>query len=313
MKVCFFGLGSIGKKHLGNLIEYCQLNKFDLTVHAYRSSEGSSKIQGVDKEVYRIEDLDEDYDIAFITNPNSEHFNTIKLMKNRCNNMFIEKPIFDHINYDLESLSLEKGTYYVAAPLRYTGIVEKLKEILKEENIFSIRALCSSYLPEWRPNQDYRNVYSAKKELGGGVSIDLIHEWDYLIYLFGFPEEVLNIQGKYSQLEIDSEDLSIYIGKYKDKIIELHLDYFGRVARREVEIYTENAVIIGDFINKKITIRTKGESREINIKTENDMYKLEILNFMEMILKGKENINTIDHAYKVLKLIRESECLEKKN
>ncbi|WP_298654045.1 Gfo/Idh/MocA family oxidoreductase, partial [uncultured Proteiniphilum sp.] len=61
--------------------------------------------------------------------------------------------------------------------------------------------------PDWRPNTDYKKSYSAKKEEGGGVSIDLIHEWDYLIYLFGFPQEVYNLQGKFSHLDINSEDL----------------------------------------------------------------------------------------------------------
>ena len=71
-----------------------------------------------------------------------------------------------------------------------------------------------------------------------GVSIDLIHEWDYLTWLFGFPDEVCNFRGKYSDLEIDSDDHSVYIAKYPDKQISLSLDYFGRIERREIELST---------------------------------------------------------------------------
>ena len=73
----------------------------------------------------------------------------------------------------------------------------------------SARVICSSYLPDWRPGVDYRTVYSAHKALGGGVTIDLIHEWDYLVDLFGVPQKLYNFKGTYSDLEIDSDDLSV--------------------------------------------------------------------------------------------------------
>ena len=95
---------------------------------------------------------------------------------------------------------------------------------------------------------DYRKTYSAHKDMGGGVSIDLIHEWDYLTYLFGnsffIPSigAVLDLRlnasieianpifspiawiGRKSSLEIDSDDYAVYIAEYADKILELHLD-----------------------------------------------------------------------------------------
>ena len=61
---------------------------------------------------------------------------------------------------------------------------------------------------------DYRTVYSARRAMGGGVTIDLIHEWDYLVDLFGRPQEVYNFKGTYSELEIDSDDLSVYIARW---------------------------------------------------------------------------------------------------
>lgn len=75
---------------------------------------------------------------------------------------------------------------------------------------------------------DYRTVYSAHKDMGGGVTIDLIHEWDYLVELFGKPEKMYNFKGTYSHLEIDSDDLSVYIAQYPTLLCEVHLDYFGR-------------------------------------------------------------------------------------
>ncbi|MBM7622975.1 Gfo/Idh/MocA family protein [Sporohalobacter salinus] len=312
MKVCFFGLGSIGKKHLKNLCKIAKEKDINLDVHAFRTRKNSLELKGLDKEIYSKKLLEEDYDIIFVTNPTFKHFETIKMMENKTKNMFIEKPIFDNINYDITDIKFENGIYYVAAPLRYTGIVDKLKEIIKDKNVYSIRSICSSYLPDWRPNQDYREVYSAKKELGGGVSIDLIHEWDYLTYLFGFPKRVVNFQGKYSHLEIDSEDLSIYIAEYEDKLLELHLDYFGIRSKREVEIYTKEGTIIGDFIKEEISF-TSDEKDKINFLANEDMYIAEMRHFIEMVLDNKNNPNSPEHAYNVLKLIKESEKNESIN
>lgn len=305
MKVCFLGLGSIGKRHLKNLVNIFKGYELDLEIHAFRKTKKplDTDIKNlIDYEFFNEIDLHADYDIAFITNPTNLHFNSIKLMENRAKNMFIEKPIFDDREYDIGKLNLEPtGIYYVAGPLKFSPVIQNLKQILEGEKIYSIRAICSSYLPDWRKGVDYRTIYSAKKSEGGGVSIDLIHEWDYISYLFGFPTEVFNLNGKYSHLEIDSDDISIYIGKYEDKLVEIHLDYFGRETRRQIEIFTENATIIGDFINNTIIFSDLRETLDFSGENE-DMYIEEMKRFIDSILTSRDGKNAIEDAYRVLKL-----------
>lgn len=306
MKVCFVGLGSIGKRHLRNLAFVCKKNNIELEIHALRNTdrELDSDIKLIiSKIANNIDDLDSDYDITFITNPTSMHYETINLFRNRTLNMFIEKPIFHSIDCNFKNLNLKnEGIYYVAAPMRYTNVIRELKKEITDENIYSVRNICSSYLPDWRKGVDYRNVYSAKKELGGGISLDCIHEWDYLIYLFGFPEKVLNIQGKYSELEIDSDDLSIYLARYNDKLVELHLDYIGKESRREIELITEKGLIVADFIKNEIRFSYKDK-----IVLENDddeIYIRELEEFLMMVNHKKVNTNNIEHAYEVLKIAK---------
>lgn len=306
MKVCFVGLGSIGKRHLKNLHYMCNKLNIDLEVHALRNTdkeldeEVKNKISKFEKD---INNLDYDYDITFITNPTSMHYETINLFKDRTLNMFIEKPIFHSLDCDLKKLNLkENGIYYVAAPMRYTNVIRELKEIIKQEKVYSVRNICSSYLPEWRKGVDYREVYSAKKELGGGISLDCIHEWDYLINLFGFPDKVINIQGKYSSLEIDSDDISIYIADYKDKLVELHLDYIGKETRREIELITENGLIVADFIKNEIRFSYK--DKLVFENDDDEIYIRELEEFFNMINSKIENTNSIEHAYNVLKIAK---------
>ncbi|MCT4593966.1 MAG: Gfo/Idh/MocA family oxidoreductase [Anaeromicrobium sp.] len=307
MKICFVGIGSIGKRHLKNLTSISKEFDFKLEIHAFRNSdrelESEVKVL-IDKQIFEKKDLHDNYDVVFITNPTSLHYTSIDLLATKTKHMFIEKPIFEDITYDIDSLTLRNnGIYYVAAPLRYTEVIQHLKELLKEEKIYSVRTICSSYLPDWRLGVDYRKVYSAKKGQGGGVSIDLIHEWDYLTYLFGFPQKVFNLYGQFSHLEIDSEDLSIYIAKYRDRLIELHLDYFGRIPKREIEIYTETGTITGNLIDNEILF-TDGREKIKFHGDRNEMYIKEMRNFLDCILNNKENENNIYHAYKMLKLAK---------
>ena len=219
MKVLFVGIGSIGTRHLKNLHTVANERGLTLDVTALRSSSRELPAETARLLNRQISALDDTvYDLAFITNPTTLHHKALEDLKGKANFFFIEKPIFEDCIYDLNTLGLNEKNAYVACPMRYCGAYMKLKELLKDKKPFSVRIICSSYLPGWRPNTDYRKNYSAIKALGGGVTIDLIHELDYMTDLFGFPEESYNFKGKYSDLEIDSDDLSVYISRYKDKI-----------------------------------------------------------------------------------------------
>jgi predicted dehydrogenase len=135
--------------------------------------------------------------------------------------------------------------------------------------------------------------------LGGGVSIDLIHEWDYLIYLFGFPEQVTNIRGTFSNLEINSDDLSIYIAKYPNLTVEVHLDYFGRLPIREIQLFSADDTIIGDLIKNEIRYLESGKTISFQ-ESRNDYQRKEIEQFFSVLEGTSENTNTIATALKTL-------------
>lgn len=304
MKVCFLGLGSIGTRHLRNLKDLYHDRPKDLTVHALRhniSPLESTVAKLIDKQLYSPGELDPDYDIAFITNPTASHYESIVSMSSISQHMFIEKPLFESKDRSPSSIFMKPGSvYYVAAPLRYSEIFQEMKRRLEGETVYSARALCSSYLPDWRKGVDYRKNYSAHQSMGGGVALDLIHEWDYLVHLFGFPNKVYQMAGKYSHLEINSEDLAVYIAEYPKRLVEVHLDYLGRTPRRELELFTAKGTWIADFIKKQI----RGGDGEVLFQgnVEDDIYKPEIASFMKMIRHEVPNDNDIHHAYKVLKL-----------
>ncbi len=312
LTVLFVGLGSIGTRHIRNLDHLCKEKGIDLYIDALRHDLTVPLRSGVEELLAnQLLDLDDDdalpyYDIVFITNPTALHAEILEQVKDRAGALFIEKPIVsrDQIYTKIQKLVNPGQKAYVAAPMRWSKVFMETKDYLDEhpdKHPFSARAICSSYLPDWRPGVDYRKVYSANEEMGGGVDIDLIHEWDYLVYLFGMPQKTFNLRGKFSDLEITSNDLSVYIAKYPELLVELHLDYFGRKQQRYLELYFSDGTLIADFIEHKITF-PDGTVTHYEENT-NDWYLREMDYFLDYVtfLDG-DSINPPKEALNVLEV-----------
>lgn len=305
LKVLFVGLGSIAGRHIKNFSKLLESLNQQFVFSALRSSNNDINEdikRFISQSYYSVEEVPDDFDMIFITNPTSLHFSYIESLKNKTKNMFIEKPIFDSYKYDINSIKQDlKLNYYVACPLRHSLLFKKIEEICKSEKVNCVRAICSSYLPDWRPDIDYRNSYSAKANLGGGVDLDLIHELDYLIALFSFPNKIYSIRKKVSSLEIDSCDICSYILDYSDKVVEVHLDYFGRKSERKLAIYTDDDIIIADFLKQEVKWLITGQTIQLQ-ETRDEWCSRELLYFYNLCFGiEKNNINDINYAYKILK------------
>src|SRR5947209_4960132 len=73
----------------------------------------------------------------------------------------------------------------------------------KAGRVSAVRLWFGSWLPDWRPNVDYRTTYSARANLGGGVLLDAIHELDLCLWLLGGePVDVIGaVVGRFGPLE----------------------------------------------------------------------------------------------------------------
>lgn len=308
--IAFCGLGSIGKRHIRNVVTVLSKRGDSCRIDLFRSSRNAEipdELRPVIFKSYRYEDIwktRDVYDVVFITNPTSVHYDTINKFEGKTRSFFIEKPVFSSIDIDESFFDRFRNVVsYVACPLRYCAALSYIKKNVNYKNAFLVRAISSSYLPDWRPGQDYRNCYSAHRNMGGGVGIDLIHEWDYMTWLWGLPTKCYSIQDKISGLEIDSDDIAIYIGRNKQTVFELHLDYFGRSSFRTLEIFLSDETIRCDIENGKIEFLKAGKI--VQLPSERDDYQIrEIEHYFDILNNKIINDSTMEHAYKVLKIAK---------
>ena len=287
-KIAFVGLGSIATRHLKNVADFLSNRGDTYSIDLYRNQMRPlpEELQSLVSEVYLYAEVipaERQYNVVFVTNPTSMHYETLEKFCKNTKSFFIEKPIFDSTSVDEAIFEKLKGIKsYVACPLRYNSVLQYVKDNVPLDQVYSARAISSSYLPDWRPGQDYRKTYSAHKDLGGGVSIDLIHEWDYLTWLFGMPTECKQMISKVSNLEIDSDDFAVYIGRNNKTMFELHLDYFGRQPLRTLDLFTEDDTIHSDLIGGTVSYLKEGKT--VKLENERNAFQMrEIAHFFDII------------------------------
>ncbi|MCI9082431.1 MAG: Gfo/Idh/MocA family oxidoreductase [Lachnospiraceae bacterium] len=313
MKICIVGLGSIGQRHAWNINKVLSRHEMPFTIDALRvqGRKLDNRLEDLLSTVYHsYEELPGGYDVIFITNPTAFHYEAVSNLLQKTQHMFIEKPVFDGYR-DIGSLKLRTdGIYYVACPLRHKKAVRHVKDLVGQgEHFYSVRAISSSYLPGWRKGADYRKSYSAKKELGGGVELDLIHEWDYLTYLFGLPEKMFKITGHLSGLATDTDDIAVYIAGYQDKTAELHLDYFGAETVRVLELFGDRRKYTVDLVHNTIHAVSLQDGEETWTDFgEDDCYLSEMEYFFRSVWQEEKSFNEIGRANTLVKFIMEGQC-----
>lgn len=300
MKVLIIGLGSIAKKHIAVLQE------IDSTVEfvALRSS-GNCEVFEYIRNIYDWDAISQESpDFILISNPTSLHFETLQKLKSYSIPLFIEKPLFSEIGAVqdklVQEITNEGIPTYVACNLRFLDSIREIRNIITNERVNEINVYCGSYLPNWRPEVDFRTVYSANKEMGGGVHIDLIHELDYVYWLFGTPKDTQSFFRNNSSLEISAFDYANYLWEYNYFCVSIILNYYRRQPKRNLEIVCEAATYNVDL--RQNSIMCNDELLFKSSQSISDTYKEQMLFFIHNIVKGKETFNTIKDAYNVLKL-----------
>ena len=310
MKALVVGYGSIGKRHINNLLSFTNVevlvctNRTDVNLNDKRVKVFSSLKECVSKKP----------NVSFITNVTNLHIPTALILAKNGVDLFIEKPLSDSNKHARELLNIVKKKRLVTlmgCNLRFNPCIIKIKQILSRNEIgrvISVRAECGSYLPHWHPYEDYRKSYAARQDLGGGVVLTIIHEIDYLYWLFGDVSQVSSITGKFSDLELKAEDLSASLLRFKNNIVaELHLDYFQRPSTRSCKIIGTGGTIIWNEENNTVKVYYAKKERweeKIRLKSydNNEEYIREVDHFLRCVKLRKNTINDVNQGVKTMKI-----------
>ena len=277
MRIGIIGYGSIGKRHIRNLIT---LGYEDIIL---LRKIGSGNENGFE-EYNNIETLiNKKPDAVIIANPTSLHYDYLSALLKENINLLVEKPLVSTIS-ELESIQDQLISYFgvgmTAYNMRFHPCVKEVQKILENKTfgkLYSARFFVGQYLPDWRPSVDYSKSYSASQKLGGGVLFDLIHEIDLACYLVGVPTGQISYQvDNLSDLQIETEDMAELLYRTDDNsFVSIHLDYLTHSYQRYIEIIGEQGNLRADLYSNKVTVTIesgKSDEKFFSEFSRNDMY-----------------------------------------
>jgi len=310
-RVLVVGAGSIGRRHLQNL-----------------SSLGLTRLMACDPDPERIAGIEQplagsflDFsqalstgkpDAVLICTPPVFHVDQALEALNAGAHVFIEKPLsdqLDKIDYLIEHSTQRGLVVQVGYNLRFNPGIRKLKELIDNGTIGKVlwsRLEVGQYLPDWRPWQDYRESYSARKDLGGGIILDASHEIDYAVWLFGKPVEVISMCGKVSGLDLDVEDCATVLLRFEGGAqVDIHLDCVQRSYTRCCKIVGEIGTLDWNYSSREIRIFRANPGAWTSVAYDfdsNDTYIDEIKDFLICIERGQKPAVDLQQARLVLEI-----------
>lgn len=313
MKLLVVGCGSIGRRHIANLLA---LRAGAIIAHDIEPQVCRQVRQdfGIDAFADIGEALGQKPDAALICTTTSRHIGpAIEAARRGCH-LFIEKPlshVMDGIDELIRITDAGRLVGLVGCNMRFHPGIAGIKRLLGEEAIG--RVLCArvqsgQYLPDWHPGRDYRQGYSARSSLGGGVLLDGIHEIDYIRWLLGDVRRVSCLAGHLSSLEIDTEDTAeILLGLDSGAMAEVHLDYIQRTYARSCQLIGEKGTILWDINEGRVRLYL-AERKEWQIFPEpegyeiNRMYVDEMRHFLDCLAGKAKPLQDIREGKRALEI-----------
>ena len=317
MNIAILGLGSIGRRHGRNFqaIGGSAIIGFDPSAErraAFEAEVAATTTADVEEAIAMAE-------LVCVCSPNRFHTDQALMAAKAGRALFIEKPLGVALApvAELRRVVAEKGVFaHVGSNWKFHPAFVTMKRLLTEGRIGRVVAaqvLAGQWLPDWHPWEDYRQMYSSRAELGGGIVLDS-HEFDYLPWLMGPVTDVKSFVRNSGALEIDTEDCASVIMRFADgALATVQVDYIQREYRRRYHICGDGGTLEWDMSTGQVRL-FDAVSKSVQIfdcapPDINDMYVAQALHLLAGVRGAEPPVTDLATAEAVLKvLLQIKEC-----
>src|ERR1700722_1737945 len=314
MRALVVGGGSIGSRHLRNLKELGVEHLGLVEPHAPRRKSVAAGVHATG--FFSLQEgLDWAPSFAGVATPTHLHIEQTLEIAPAGVPVFVEKPLAhapERLSELAELVEKKKLISLVGCNMRFHPGPAQVKQSLDEGRLGKIlfaRVHTGSYLPEWRPDVDYRNNYAARSATGGGCIMDCIHEIDLARWYLGEMTSVFCCAGHLSGLEIETEDVAVMVCRHTSGAMsEIHLDYVQRTYDRGCQIVGESGTIFWDFNGGAVRWYDSGSRKwtayaQPETWQNNQMYVDEMKHFLECLRHKRPTTLPISEAARLMRVV----------
>jgi len=314
MKALVVGGGSIGRRHLRNLktlgLKHLGLVEPDVS---RRDVVAAELLVEVFSELRA--GLDWAPNFVLVATPTHLHAEQTLEIVRRGIPVFVEKPLSHTatgVSEIVDLMAEKKLVSMMGCNMRFHPGPAKVKQLIDDGRLGKVlfaRIYAGSYLPDWRPESDYRENYAARVETGGGCILDCIHEIDLARWYLGEVQSVFCNAGHLSSLEIETEDVASLVCRHASGCVsEIHLDYVQRTYERGCQIVGELGSIFWDFNDKTVRLYSATDKEWITYAQPetwdvNRMYVDEMNHFLDCLADGRPTALPIPEAAAVMHIV----------
>jgi len=312
MKILIAGLGSIGRRHLHNLLA---LGESDILLYrTHRSTLPDEELAGFPVETDLAAALAYHPAAVIVSNPTALHLQVaIPAAEAGCH-LFLEKPVshtMEGIDRLQEAVRRGGGQVLTGFQFRFHPGLQTVGRLLNDGAIgrpLSVRAHWGEYLPGWHPWEDYRLGYSARADLGGGVVLTLCHPLDYLRWLLGEVGELWAFSDRLNDLELQVEDTAEIGFRFTSRALgSLHLDFNQRPPAHHLEIIGTQGTIRWDNSDGAVHLyRSASEKWETYQVpegfTRNNLFLAQLRHFLAVVRGESIPLCTLEDGVRALQL-----------
>jgi predicted dehydrogenase len=310
MKFAIIGYGSIGVRHLQNLISLGEEDIIIVSSHIKtRLINISGKSINVVNSIYEVVDS---IDVMIISNETNLHLKYLKIAINKGIHAYIEKPIacqLNEVNNIFKEAINKKLVMAVGTQFRFNELLNKLKKIIDNNyfgRIISVMSSHGEHIADYHPSEDYKLSYSANKKQCGGILLTQIHHLDYLDWLFGPFSYVYANEMLSPSLEIDVESVINYslVSSKTNLQVHGHMNYFQRPKSTSLSIIGENGSAFWNYEDNKMRLfKDSNCFEEISYSDRNQMFLLSMKNFLESVRFSKKPKSDISDAIRSMEIV----------
>ena len=314
LKVLVVGTGSIGRRHIRNLL----VLGCSVSAYRYRPREAHSEGEQLLEDVNIVESLNEavmvSHDAVVVANNTDKHMDVALMAARLGKAIFIEKPL--GINLEgtqslLDLVSANKLVVEAGYMMRCHPNLRWLKQQIQQGSIGEVRylrAAVGQWLPDWRPGSDHTQGYGAKRGVGG-VIFDLIHELDIVQWLAGDVRHVNAMTAMVDELCIDTEAIAqMGLCLANGILAQVHVDYIRPSFHRTLEVIGQHGEYHWDFLSGTVSYAARGgRSRVVHSVAPTFERNMLFSNHMHHFLSRIQNmtlqpISSLDDSVRTLKV-----------